>query len=305
MMLPKARTRRRLAWPFSRRGNRRVRLTQSRFSGLGARLKGSLRGLIVVGVLAALGAGGWGLHRFLTRSAHFAVRELRFSTTKHVAAESLAARAGEVVGQNLFRVDLDQIARDVMQEPWVQSAHARRELPSTLMVDIVEREAAVGVALGPVYLADARGIVFKRANPDEAVGLAVVTGIDRDLYLADPDGAQAEVREALQVLQAWQKRPAVGEAHLDKLLGVTLYLAEGNLGVRVGRPDGDLTARLKRYDAVAAALASSGEKPRLIFLDNRARPDRVTVKLAPAPAPPKPKKASKTEVGDDPVERDT
>jgi len=285
-----------------RRGNRRVRLTKSRFAGVGASLKRSLRALLVLGVLGALAGGGWGLHRFLTRSPHFAIRALRFSPTRHVSAESLAARAGDVVGLNLFRVDLDQLASDVMQEPWVQSARARRELPSTVMVDIVEREAAVGVALGPVYLADARGTVFKRATPDEAAGLPVVTGIDRDQYLADPESAQEQIRGAQAVLAAWGTRPAVGEVHLDKLLGVTLYTTEGNLGVRLGRADGDLGARLRRFDAVAAALQASGEKPRLIFLDNRARPDRVTVKLAPAPA----KKAiKKTEVVDDSVERDS
>jgi cell division protein FtsQ len=296
-----ARSRRR--WPFSRRGNRRVRLTKSRFAGLGASLKRSLRALLVVGAVAACAGGGWGLHRFLTRSSHFTVRALRFSPTKHVSAESLAARAGEVVGLNLWKVDLDQLARDVMQEPWVQSAHARRELPSTLMVDVVEREPAAGVALGPVYLADARGAVFKRANPDEAAGLPVVTGIDRDEYLADPDRAQERVREALSAVQAWGTRPAVGEVHLDKLLGVTFYTVESGLGVRLGRPDGDLTARLRRFDAVVAALAETGERPRLIFLDNRARPDRVTVKLAPPPAAKKIIK--KTEVVDDSVERDS
>lgn len=302
-MLPNARPKRRLTWPFSRRGNRRVRLTRSRLAGVGARLKSSLRALILVGVVAACAGAGWGLHRFLTRSPHFCVRTLRFSPTRHVSAESLAARAGEVVGLNLFRVDLDQLARDVMQEPWVESARARRELPSTLMVEIVEREAAVGVALGPVYLADARGNVFKRANPDEAAGLTVITGIERDSYLGDSDGAQEQIREALTLLAAWRKnsqRPVAGELHLDKVLGVTLYA--GELGVRLGRAD-DLEARLRRFDAVSAALAISGEKARLIFLDNRARPDRVTVRLAPPPAIKKAVK--KTEAVDDPVERDS
>jgi cell division protein FtsQ len=282
-----------------------VRSTKSRFAGAGERFKRSLRGLVLGGAVLACGVGGWGLYRFLTRSPHFAVRQLRFSATKHVSAESLAARAGEVVGLNLFRLDLDEIARDVMQEPWVQSAQARRELPSTIMVDVVEREAAAGVALSAVYLADARGNVFKRANPDEAAGLPVVTGIERDQYLADPDGAQQQIREALAALQAWGARPAVGEVHLDKLLGATLYTVAGNLGVRLGRSDGDLEARLRRFDAVLSALTSTGERPRLVFvrLDNRARPDRVTVKLAPV-APPKNKKA-KTEAKDGPVERDT
>ncbi len=268
--------------------------------------------LVGLAIAAAVAGAGWGIHRFLTRSPHFAVRALRFSPTRHVTAESLAARAGEVMGQNLFKVDLEEIARDVHEEPWIASARARRELPSTLVVDVVEREPACGVALGPVYLADFSGNVFKRANPDEAASLPVITGVDRDLYLADPDGARLQIRDALSVLDAWKAnaaRPAVGEAHVDKLLGLTLFTVQGAVGVRVGPAGADVPARLGRFDAVWAALQASAERPRLIYLDNRARPDRVTVKLAAPPPAPKKEKATKTEPvvdeDDDSEKRDT
>jgi len=77
------------------------------------------------------------------------------------------------------------------------------------------------------------------------------------------------------------ERAAVGEVHVDRIAGVTLYTERG-VGVRIGVIDDTLAERLHRYDAVAAALAESGEEPRLVYVDNRARPDRVTVKLASA-----------------------
>jgi cell division protein FtsQ len=320
-MLVKTRPKRRLGWPFGRRRNRRVRLTGSALpspSGwLSAALRRSARLALSLGIVAALAGAAFAAHRFVTRSSHFSVKAVRFSPTRHVSSESLAARAGDLAGQNLFRVDLDEVARAVREEPWLKSAHARRELPATIVVDVVEREPACGVALGPVYLADARGDVFKRASPDEAAGLPVVTGVDRDLYLADPDGAKLQIRDALTALTAWGKkptRPAVGEAHLDKLLGVTLFVSDpsaGSLAVRLGPPGADLEARLGRFDAVWSSLRAAGEKPRLIYLDNRARPDRVTVKLtAPPPPAVKKQKATRTEPvptdeDDDSEKRDT
>jgi cell division protein FtsQ len=304
-MMPKARPRerRRFGWPFGQRRNRRIRSTgrtdasakisapppaaaqpaRDAASGPGRRWRTALL------VLIALGAGGAavGAHHYVTRARYFAVRALRFSPTKHVGADSLEARAGVALGTNLFRVDLDELARDVAQEPWIESAHARRELPSTVVVDVVERDAACVLALGPLYLADARGVVFKRASPDETAALPVVTGIERDRYLAEPERARAQVRDALRLVAAWRAgtRPAVGEAHYDRVFGFTLYTATGGVGVRVGRVDETLASRLARFDTVWAALAKSGERPRLIYLDNRARPDRVTVKLAAARAP--------------------
>jgi hypothetical protein len=129
--------------------------------------------------------------------------------------------------------------------------------------------------------------VFKRATPDEAAGLPVVTGIARDGYVDDRDASQAMVREALAALQAWRERPrpTVGEVHVDAADGPTLYTVKDLVGVRIGAADGaDRAAvwrdRLGRYDEVAAALRDSGEVPRLILVDGRARPDRVTVRLA-------------------------
>ncbi len=295
-MLPKARSRsaRRHGWSlFGRRRNRRVRssspaLPPAPRPSLWAVVSGAWvawrRALLVAAVGMALAAGAWGLRWYVTHSRHFALRIVRVSPTAHVTAEALVARANVPLGMNLFAIDRAEVARAVSQEPWIARAHVRRELPATLAIDVVEREAACAVALGALYLADADGNVFKRATPDEAVGLPVVTGIGRDDYVAEPDQARDSIRQALRAVAAWRRpgdRPPLGEIHLDRIGDVTLYTERG-VGVRVGLVDDTLPARLARYDAVRAALEGGGEAARLVYVDNRARPDRVTVKLAPA-----------------------
>jgi cell division protein FtsQ len=285
-------------WPFGKKGNRRVRppsLVAPAREPSGkqeqpTRARGPERSsgfrtvLFLLLTLMLLGGAGYGGMQVVTRSRHFAVRTLRFPSLRHATEDSLKARAALAVGTNLFAVDLGEIERKVLEEPWIKEARARRELPSTIVVDVVERDAACVVALNALYLADARGSVFKRANPDEAASLPVVTGVERDAFLAEPEQARAHVLEALTVAEAWRaeaSRPALGEVHWDKLLGVTAYTRERAVGVRLGRAESanELESRLRRFDRVWAALAESGESPRLIYLDNRARPDRVTVKL--------------------------
>ncbi len=295
-MLPKARSRSaRKRWSlFGRRGNRRVRTATPpalpRVAGppLSTRIWAALaawrRSFLVAAVGMTLAAGAWAGRWYVTHSRHFAVARVRVGPTAHVSAEALVARANVPLGVNLFAVDRDEVARVVSQEPWVARAHVRRELPSTLMIDVVEREAACAVAFGALYLADADGNVFKRATPDEAAGLAVVSGIARDDYLAQPERAREQLKQALRAIAGWRaqgSRPPLGEVHVDRIAGVTLYTDAG-VGVRVGVVDESLPARLGRYDAVAAALQEGGEAARLVYVDNRARPDRVTVKLASA-----------------------
>jgi cell division protein FtsQ len=307
-MLPKARPRstRRFGWPFRRRRNRRVRgsfpsLTppdgvpvlppqKARpprpplWKQAGALVAAWRRPLIVIGVGAALAGAGWAARWYLTHARHFALTAVRVSPTRHVSAEALIARAGVPLGINLFAVDRDAVARAVSRAPWVARVHVRRELPSTLVLDVVERQAACSVALGSLYLSDADGDVFKRATPAEAAALPVVTGIGRDDYVDEPDKARTAIRQALAAVQAWRARgdrPPLGEAHVDRMGAVTLYTDRG-VGVRIGGVDATIGDRLHRFDVVAAALQKSGEEARLIYVDNRARPDRVTVKLASA-----------------------
>jgi cell division protein FtsQ len=242
------------------------------------------RSFLLAGVGLALAGGAWLGRWYVTHARHFAVQTVRATPTSHVSAEALITRAGVPLGLNLFAVDRDEVARAVSQEPWVARAHVRRELPSTVVLEVVERQAVCATAFGALYLTDAEGSVFKRAAPDEAVGLPVVTGLGRDDYLAQPERTRASIRQALQALAAWRQkadRPPLGEVHIDRIAGVTLYTDRG-VGVRLGVIDDTLSARLARYDAVAGELARGVEEPRLIYVDNRARPDRVTVKLASA-----------------------
>jgi cell division protein FtsQ len=298
-MMPKPRSRsaRRHGWSFfGRRGNRRVRsaspaLPRPPRQPLTAIVWGALlawrRSFLVAAVGMALAGSAWAGRWYVTHARHFAVRAVHVSPTVHVTADALVTRAAVPLGVNLFAIDRDEVARAVSQEPWVARAHVRRELPSTLVLDVVEREAACTVAFGALYLADADGNVFKRATPDEAAGLPVVTGIGRDDFLAQPEVVRVQLRQALRAIAAWRlngARPAIGEAHVDRIAGVTVYTERG-VGVRLGVIDDSLAARLGRYDAVRGALDESNEVPRLVYVDNRARPDRVTVKLASAPQP--------------------
>ncbi|HWE26644.1 MAG TPA: FtsQ-type POTRA domain-containing protein [Polyangia bacterium] len=295
-MLPKTRSRSaRRRWSlFGQRGNRRVRtatppaLPRAPRPPLWTTAWGALvawrRSLLVAAVGVTLAASAWAGRWYVTHARHFALHDVRVSATAHVSAEALVARANVPLGVNLFAIDRDEVARAVSQEPWVARAHVRRELPSTLMIDVVEREPACAVAFGALYLADGDGNVFKRGTPEEAASLPVVTGIGRDEYVAQPEHARDELRAALRAIAAWRARgdrPALGEVHIDRIGGVTLYTDRG-IGVRLGAVDDTLPARLARYDAVTSALQEGGEEARLVYVDNRARPDRVTVKLASA-----------------------
>jgi cell division septal protein FtsQ len=257
--------------------------------GLGRAARATWRGLRVAARVAcalvlatALGGGAWAGYRAIMTSPHFAVREVALPQVHHVSRDELLTVVAVEPGRNIFSVDLGRISRDLAAHPWLDRVAVRRELPNRIIVEASEREPALLVELSGLYLADREGHIFKRAEPEETAGLVVVTGIARESYLRDRPRAEASVRGALQVLETYAAgpgRPAVGELHLDEDGGVVLVTTEQGLALRLGQ--GDLPAKLQRFDVVWRALGPRQTLARAMYLDNRTRPDRVTLKLEP------------------------
>jgi len=251
--------------------------------------------IVVVGAAVA-GAlfAGQRLVRHVVASPRFALREIEADATLHVAREDILSLAGVDLGDKLLAIDTDAVAARVAAHPWVASVRVRRQLPATLVIDVVERRAIASALLGTLYLIDDTGRPFKRATLEEADGLPVITGISRDTYTLDRISTEAAFREALGLLAAYRtqdilaararggaapSRPALSEIHVDPRVGFSLVLFDGGGEILLGR--GDWSGKLARLDEILSALGPRGPAAlRAVHLDGPTQ-DRVAVMLAP------------------------
>lgn len=91
----------------------------------------------------------------------FAVREVAVNGARTVAVESVRERAAITPGTPLLQVDTHAVARRVAGIPRVDEVTVRRDYPSGLRIDLVERTALVVVEVdGAQHLVDAQGIDF-------------------------------------------------------------------------------------------------------------------------------------------------
>lgn len=239
--------------------------------------------LALVGIGAVGGGVRYGYH-FLTHSPRFAVTAIEVNGTHALGADDVRGRLAVHLGDNIFLAPLAASEQALAAEPWIASVRVHRELPHTIVVDVTERVPAAVVDLDGLYLADAAGHLWKRAATEhgEGAGLPVVTGLDRAACAADADACAADVVHALAALAAWRDghdRPAVGEVHLDRRGALTLFTYDAGVAIKLGEPDDDaLAARLHTFDRAWAAL-TPGERARAraVHVDNRTRPDHVTV----------------------------
>jgi cell division septal protein FtsQ len=289
---------------FKRRRNQRVVVARpSLFVVAGDLLRAAALRLAMVGkVLATLAClagavfGGRQLVRHVVASPRFALRDVRADATLHVSRDEILALAGAEPGDRLLAIDTDAVAARVATHPWVQTVRVRRQLPSALAIDVVERRAVASALLGTLYLIDESGRPFKRATLDEADGLPVITGVARDQYTLARAASEAAFREALSLLALYRAddelraarraggapgpatRPALSEIHVDPRAGYSLVLYDGGGEILLGRDE--WPAKLARLDEILGALGARGPAAlRAVHLEGPSR-DRIAVRLA-------------------------
>jgi cell division septal protein FtsQ len=251
----------------------------------GRALRRSLRGVAVIAAVGAVGGSMWAGYRWITSSPRFALTAITVQGVQHLDADQLRAALPVHVGDNAF-VDLAEVSRAVLANPWVAAAEVHRVLPHTLAIEIHEHAAAAVIVLGELderYLVEPAGRPFKRVAPsgDDADGLPLITGITRAAFTADPEATAHTVHGAIAAADDWRTgaRPAIGEIHVDPHGAITLRTRDRAIAIQLGPLGGPIALRMHTFDAAWAGLTEAERaRARAIHLDGRS--DHVTVAFA-------------------------
>jgi len=249
----------------------------------GRALRRSLPALAATAGITVVGAGIWAGYRFVTTSPRFAITAIEVHGDTHLTADQIRGALPVKLGDNVFATNLGRVADAARALPWVATAEVHRVLPHTLVVEVTEHKAAAVVELGELYLVDAAGHPFKRAQLEAGDGanLPVITGLDRASYEAAPEPTAATIVATLAALATWRTdpdRPAVGELHLDAHHALTLRTYEQATAIQLGALGPELPERMRTFDAAWAEL-SDPERLRARAIHVDARIDQVTVAL--------------------------
>ena len=201
-----------------RLAERRRRVAEERARSNLGRL---LRLLIALGVA---GAVVWFMH-----SPFMSVGRIVVDGARQVDVEAVLAQHGIYEGRPLLFLDVASAEAALLEDPWVAEATVARDWPTTVLVEVVEREPAVAVRLADGWWsAAADGVLLERAEqrPD-------------GLPAADfADVPSEEVAEDLDVAGAIEYLAALPpEYRADALVVSGDEGLEGTAPpVRIGRP---------------------------------------------------------------------
>ena len=240
---------------------------------------------LVAVLLMALPIIGVQTYRYFRANGHFTVQEIIIEGQTRLSAGEILAFAGIEEGMAILRLDEEQIKSEIQRHPRIRWAEVDVLLPNRVEIKIQERLAAAVVVMGRMYLADERGVIFKRVESgDDIDGLPMITGVAPG-YLAKEEtagAAESIVREGIQLATAYAVHPvsrhqALGELHHDPLFGWTLVTVEDGMEVRLGA--GSLAEKLDRFHHIVRDLATRGAEADVIRLDASRDPGRVAVRM--------------------------
>lgn len=230
--------------------------------------------------------GGYYSYQWATHAERFAIGNLEFSGNQQVSDSSLTELLNLPAGTNIFLADIDTLELRLEASPWISDAEISRDLPNSLEIEVAEERAVALVELEGLYLANAKGELFKRTGPsDKLEGMAIITGLARGQVSASPSESQEQIVFALQAVELFassEKRPVIGEVHLDRTQGLTLITYESAIAIHLGNsPQSELADRYQAFDLAWNALGTEEHAAARAFrIADRTPSDQVTVAFA-------------------------
>lgn len=94
----------------------------------------SIGGVAIIATVL-LGLTGW----VVINSAFFDVRQVRIEGTRHLSEDEVRRLSGIELGDNLVRLETEEVVTLLEQHPWILEAEIARDLPSTAVVRVLER----------------------------------------------------------------------------------------------------------------------------------------------------------------------
>lgn len=197
----------------------------------------AIGGILTIPLMALLFIFG---HDLITQWDHFNAQTIQITGNRHLTDNQVLELAGIHPGQNILAVNLGLARRRLISHGWIADAAVNRKLPAGLGIEIREHTPAAVLALGPGFLMDARGLVFKKLSPGESGRLPVVSGlVYADLAVGKQPvtplmGAVVDLLEMSRGSTAGIPQKQLKKIQADRETGLTLTLAGRPATIKIG-----------------------------------------------------------------------
>jgi len=236
--------------------------------------------------VAAIGAFSlvliMGYHQ-LTHATYFEVKEVVLKGLNRAREPEMVRITGLDKPANMFALRLGEMGEELRRHPWVKDVSLKRQMPETIIIEIVERQPVALLDIGDLYYMDDTGKPFKKLENEQENAIPVVTGFTRLDMIRRPDASRMEMEKVLNLLKILAERTDrlrlgnIAGIHFDRIRGMTIQTREERLQVEAGL-DGH-RVKLERLGRILAYLKVEGLDRGLAYINLECGP-RVIIRYA-------------------------
>lgn len=196
--------------------------------------------ILILCCTVLVGVGALLLINVVVNSDHFKVTTIQVKGNQRLCDQDVIELSDIRHGVSTFDLDLEIIGQKLAENDWIHTANIMRKLPHGVVIDIDERRAVFVINLEYLYYVDGVGEIFKVLRSGDELDYPLVTGLDRQQLLDDPEAARQQLRHVAQMLGDLQQRKlfneqCVAQINIDSQDGYVLYTDPYGVPVYVGK----------------------------------------------------------------------
>lgn len=198
------------------------------------------------------------------QSSFFRVTDITVNGNKQLTKNEVLALTGVAKGINIFKANLKQAEDKVLLHPLIKQVHIKRSLPSTLIVDVIERKPTALLAdKGGFVIVGDDGCYLKKVPNLSTINLPIITGIKPGNVPPGQNITGEGMNTALAYLLAMPAnfRATVSEINVSDQNNIRLFTIDG-IEVKLG--DG---TRIPEKMSLCQQVITQKYQNRILYID--------------------------------------
>ena len=210
-------------------------------------------------------------HDVFTQSDRFRAHRIEIRGAHRLTETEILKQAQLARGINIFSANLFLARKRLLAHSWIATAEVSRELPNRIRISIEEHRPVAVIDLGRRFIMNTHGEIFKEKAESDHDPLPVIQGLHySDIYI--PGSRQIPTFKAVMKVLELGSNPqsilpnrVVKEIHVDKEIGLTIYVVDGGAAIRLGY--GNYPNKYRRLKQVLSYLGKKDEFKPLHAID--------------------------------------
>ncbi len=182
-----------------------------------------------------------GVHYWMSNSDIFFVSSIEVSGTGILTTDEIREMIDMEPGQRILEVEIAPIKEKLLENPFIKDVSIGRRFPSTIKVNVTERNPVAYVVAGKVSMVGEEGFILpKRINKDNPVDYPVISGVK--LNKSEKDEKSKSLTASLDFLRLLETRlpdivGQISEIHYRRDGGFSIFLSGTGLRIDCGRDE--------------------------------------------------------------------